>query len=102
MLPDTVINKIKLEHLNTKCLIQVSKFARILHRINGTVLKLQDKNIVQQVVHQSHINDNHDLQTIYESLMSEINQVIVNIELEHSLLSSSSGYSIKTKHHNLN
>ena len=31
MLPDTVINKIKLEHLNTKYLIQVSKFARILH-----------------------------------------------------------------------
>jgi len=87
MFSDAIISEIKLEHLNTKCLIQISKFARALHRYNGTVLKLQDKNIVQEVMYHSLVHDNTELTMIYNILKSEIKSIILNKELERSLVS---------------
>jgi len=102
MFSEAIIRDIKLEHLNTKCLIQISKFARQLHRINGTVLKLQDKNIIQEIMFHNRINDNLDLNVTYELLKAEIKHIVINTELERSLIQSSSGYSIQPKQQILN
>jgi len=85
MFSDAIINEIKFEHLNTKCLIQISKFARILHRYNGSVLKLQDKNIVAMVMHHCQINNHPELNKIFDLLTTELEACIINTELERSL-----------------
>ena len=88
MFSDAIMNEVKLEHLNTKCLIQISKFARALHRYNGTVLKLQDKNIVREIMYHSLVHDDAELNTIYNALKLELKDIILNSELERSLVSN--------------
>ena len=86
MYSDAIINEITFDHLNTKCLIQISKFARALHLLNGTILKLQDENIVAKVMHHNQINNNRELNKIFNLLASELEASIVNSKFESSLL----------------
>ena len=97
MFSDAIISEIKLEHLNTRCLIHISKFARALHRHNGTVIKLQDKNLMQEIVHHAKQNDNIELRTIFSLLMAEVKNLIVNSELERHLVQGPNGYTIEPK-----
>ena len=83
----TDIRKIKRQHLNAKCLILMAKFARTLHRVDGTALRLQDSNIIEQIAHHCDHSDNSELHTIYTHLRLEILKVVCRSPNGNSLIS---------------
>ncbi len=84
-------NKSKLDFtkITPKCLIQISKFARAIYNINGTVLKLQDNDILEQITQHCSNTDNHELHTIYTELQLEIMNIVCDSKLDDSLLKTS-------------
>ncbi len=70
---------IQLTQLNSACLVWISKFARALQAHNGVVIRMQDKNVISQIVEQAHNTDNPDLQHLYRSLKNEI-RILINSE----------------------
>lgn len=71
-------------------MIQISKFARMLYRLDGTVIKLQDKNIVHEIIHHNRINDNPELRSIYQKLMLEVQDIIAKMDTNNHLSKASS------------
>ena len=86
MFTNTKTNDIEFGQLNAKCLIQISKFARALYRLNGTILRLQDTNIIDQITYHCEHNNDTELQGIYAQLRLEIIDIVCDLQLEKSLL----------------
>lgn len=80
------IADVQIEWLNTRCLINISKFARALHRHNGTILNLQEKNILSQIVEQAHKTDDPLLLSIYADLKMELRKLLAQKSLEEKIL----------------
>jgi len=64
--------KPSLYKMNAKCLIQISKFAQALYKLNGIQLRLQDKDIIQKIVQQCKQNNDDNLNSIYRKLEQEL------------------------------
>ena len=78
------------KYLNSKILILMTKFSRKLHRIDGTVLRLQDDNILEQIMHHCNHTDNSELHTIYTELRLEILNSISGNYSDDSMIKFSS------------
>ena len=74
------------KYLNPKIIILMTKFARKLHSIDGTILRLQDDNVIEKITHYCDHTDNIELHTIYTQLRLEILNVINGNQLDDSAL----------------
>ena len=79
------ITNIKPVQLNSACLRLISQFAYQLRKHNGTVLELQDHNIICNVVYHAKASKNEKLQTIYMELLDELKQHMNSPEFEAHL-----------------
>lgn len=79
---------IQLTQLNSACLVWVSKFTRALQAHNGTVIHMQDKNVIGQIIQQTHKANNPDLDYLYRSLKNEIRALINSEKFDQRSLAS--------------
>jgi len=89
MFTNTQLTSIKLsrishDQLNAKCLVQISKFARVIYQINGSILKLNDNDIIEQITKIAANETNAKLLAIYTQLELEILDVIHSSEHKSS------------------
>jgi len=66
------LDNISSKQLSAKCIIQISKFARALYQINGSVLNVKDDKIIEKIALISNKLVNKKLQTIYTQIQLEI------------------------------
>ena len=66
------IHDVRMEWLNSRCLVQISKYAKTLHDHNQTVMNLRDEDILQQVTDHARNTQNLLLKEIYIDLKKEI------------------------------
>ena len=102
MFTNTKTSDIEFDQLNAKCLIQISKFARVLYRLNGTILRLQESNIMEQITYHYEHNDNAELHNIYMQLRLEIIDIVCDLQLENSLMKFSMPNQSSTRQQILN
>ena len=74
------------KYLSPKILILMAKFSRRLYRVDGTVLRLQDNNIIEQITYHCDYASDIELHTIYTQLRLEILNVINGNQLDDSAL----------------
>ncbi len=70
------ISDLALSQLNAACLTQISKFAVALEQLDGRVLELRGKDLMQEVVQIAKSTDDVVLQTLYHGLKQEIKKHI--------------------------
>jgi len=70
------IADIQLTQLNSACLVWISKFARALKDHDGTIIRMQDSNVIGQIVEHAHKTNDADLRHLYRSLKHEIRNLI--------------------------
>ncbi len=66
------LHDIKVRDLNNVCIMIISKFARMLHAHDGTVIRLSDPNILLEVAKQASSTDNAQLKILFQRLRLEI------------------------------
>jgi len=70
------LDSISHKQLNAKCLVQISNFARTLYQFDGSILKLKDENIIEQIANISNNTSNIELKAIYTQLQLEILDIV--------------------------
>jgi len=64
--------------LNNNCIKIISKFGRLIKKLDKTVILLQDKQVVQKVVYHAERTNHPELQQLATLLLKEINRPRVN------------------------
>jgi len=76
------LRDIEIGDLNNVSIMIISKFARMLHSHDGSVIKLGDPNVLLEVAKHSARTDNAQLKILYQRLRLEIrkqlNQAVPN------------------------
>ena len=93
-------NKISYDQLNAKCLIHISKFARAIYQINGSILKLKNNDIIEQITKIAANETNAKLLAIYTQLELEIFNVIH--KSEHNNPTSTTSHNLPPNNSNNN
>jgi len=68
--------------LNNTSIMILSKFARVLHKHDRTVLKLRDPNILLEVAKHANHTDNSELKLCYQRLKLELRKQL-NTAIPH-------------------
>lgn len=71
------LKDIKLSQLNTECLRLVASYLRVLRQHNGTVLRMQDADILLKISDYSHRTRNQELKNLYVRLKQEMRQALL-------------------------
>ena len=71
------LKDIKLSELNTECLRLVSSYLRVLRQHNGTILRMQDDDILLKISDYSHRTRNQELKRLYIRLKDEMRQALI-------------------------
>ncbi len=74
------LKDIQLSQLNPECVLLINRFIRALKAHDGTVLKIQEKDILMQISEQARRTDNDELAVMYKELKEKI-LVCVHAEL---------------------
>ena len=74
------LKDIQLAQLNPECVLLINRFIRALKAHDGTVLKIQEKDILMQISEQARRTENSDLVAMYKELKEKI-LVCVHAEL---------------------
>jgi len=76
------LRDIEIGDLNNNCILIISKFARELHEHNGSVLKLNNPEVLIDVARHAHAVDNPQLKLLFQrlklELRSQLNTAIPN------------------------
>lgn len=75
--------------LNNNCIKIISKFGRLIKKLDKTVILLQDKQVVQKVVYHAERTNHPELQQLATLLLKEINRPRVNQDQATKLNSTS-------------
>jgi len=67
---------LSLGQLNGPCLVKINRYARELKRRQGVILKLQDDNLIKQMVKSAKRTDDQALKELYSSVKQEIKKHI--------------------------
>ena len=81
---------IKLNHLSNHALTIASKIARVIRIKNGTVIKLQDKNIAVSLAEQVLTLDDDELHLLFREFLDEALATQESTEIEQSKISNDS------------
>ncbi len=71
------LKDIKLSQLNTECLRLVASYIRALRQYNGTVLRMQDADVLLKISDYSHRTRNQELKNLYARLKLEMGQALL-------------------------
>ena len=66
------IRSVKMEWLNSQCLMQISKYTRARFDHDAQIMNLRDADILQQVIDHAHLTESEQLKDIYRQLKQNI------------------------------
>jgi len=66
------LRDIQLNQLNNKSLTLVAKYARLLRSVDGTQLKLHDKDILVRISESARKTENEELIDLYKDLKEQV------------------------------
>lgn len=78
------LSEIKLTQLNNNCIALISKFSRVLKAHNGSVLRLNDPNVVSDVFAIQASDLNPQLKQLRSRLKKEIKNHLLGDNVEES------------------
>ena len=65
------VQQITVKHLSNRALMLISRFARLVKRVNGNVINLQDPNVAMQVVDQAQQFDDESVDALLNDIIEE-------------------------------
>ena len=70
------VEEIPTSHLSNRSLVLLSQFSRVLKKVNGRHLDLQDSNLTASLVHEFRLTDNAELHDIFTVLLDEFHSAV--------------------------
>ena len=80
------IRSVKMEWLNSQCLVQVSKYAKLAHDYDETVINLRDEGVLGQI--RDHVNsvDDNNLTETYKRIKTEVKNCLADPDLSKEVM----------------
>lgn len=70
------VEEIPTSHLSNRALVLLSQFSRILKKVNGRHLNLQDSDLTTSLVSEFALTDNAELHSIFTKLLVEFHSAV--------------------------
>ncbi|MBX2849797.1 MAG: hypothetical protein KTR16_15850 [Acidiferrobacterales bacterium] len=80
------IRSVKMEWLNSRCLTQVSKYAKLAHDYDGTVINLREEDVLGQIRDHANLVDDSSLRDVYKQVKIEVKNCLADPGLSKEVL----------------
>lgn len=80
------IRSVKMEWLNSRCLVQISKYAKLAYDFDGTIINLQDEGVLGHIRDHANQIDDEGLSSVYTQIKVEVKNCLADPELSKEVL----------------
>lgn len=80
------IRNVKMEWLNSRCLAQVTKYAKLAHDYDGIVIDVRDDGVLGQIRDHVGQTDDRGLMAVYSRIKREIKACLADPSLSKEVL----------------
>lgn len=82
------IRSVQLEWLDSRCLLQISKYTKRRFDLDTEIMDLRDPDILQHVFAHAHKTEDEQLKSIYQTLRREIQNCLADKSISKEVFSS--------------